>query len=1030
MINRLFNFLSSMNFAAILLFVFGFAIGYATFIENDFGTRTAKALIFNAWWLELILAFLCLSLILQLFRQHMFSWNKIPILTYHLAFIVILIGAGITRYIGTEGMMHIREGEMENSFVSEDLYLQIKVDDKTYQYEYDKRLFLSPISNNHFSIPIEFLDNDVKIQYADFIPNVTDSLINNVENGVPIIHLIVPGENGMESIFLSEGERKLIDNYSFTLNNPHENAINLFFNDSLMLVANLDIESMSMLDRSTAILAKNQRNTLETRKLYSSENLQFVIKETHPKGKIILASKHLKMENGAEDALVIDIFSNGESKRVELIGGSGFVSTKRKIELGGLNFTISYGAKYLRTPFYIRLKNFQLERYPGSMSPSSFASEVSVIDGQNISNHKIFMNNVLNYRGYRFFQSSYDKDEKGTILSVNQDWWGTLITYVGYGLLFLGIILTFFLKNTRFKMLGMRLRNMKQKTLFLILAFGFSFFNGEAMEKNVNVDSLLEENLIDATHAERAALLLVQDNGGRVKPLSTLSSEFIRKISRKQNLYGQSATQIMIGMMSNPVVWGNIPLIKVSDPKLKTILDTEEGLISFIQVFEEDGSYKLNKSVEEAYNKKPQNRGKFDKDIIAVDERINLCYLIFSGGFLRLFPLVNDSNNVWHPYTKNALFSSNDSLFVTNIMSMYFNAVKSAKGNNDWETATEILNYIQKFQEKYGEVVIPPTYKTELEVMYNNVQVFARLFMGYFMLGLLLLMFVIAQIFTSRRWINILVRCLKWLIFSAFALHSIGLIVRWIISGHAPWSNGYESMIYIAWATLFAGILFSKKSSLTLVATTIVSSLLLMVAHLNWLDPEISNLVPVLKSYWLMIHVAIITASYGFLALGAMLGLFALWLTFMMKFFKNNKLNLVCEEITIINEKSLTIGLYMLTIGTFLGGIWANESWGRYWGWDPKETWALVSILVYAIILHLRFIPALQSRYVFNLVSTFGIWSIIMTYFGVNYYLSGLHSYAAGDPMPIPSFVYYLLGIMLVSAILAKFNFKTTNNEN
>ncbi len=1029
MINRLFNFLSSMKFAAILLFVFAFAIGYATFIENDFGTRAAKALIFNAWWLELILALLCLSLILQLFKQHMFSWNKITLLTYHLAFIVILIGAGTTRYFGTEGMMHIREGEMENKFVSDDLYLQIKVDDKAYQYEYDKRLYLSPISNNHFSIPIDFLDNDVRIQYSDFIPNVTDSLIDNVENGVPIIHLVIPGEDGMQSVFLSDGERKLIDQYSFTLNNPHEKAINLFFNDSLMLVANLDIESMSMLDRSTATLAKNQRNILEKRKLYSAENLQFVIKDIHPKAKIIPASKHLKMENGAEDALVVDIFCNEESRRLELTGGSGFVSAKSKFELGGLNFTISYGAKYLQTPFFIRLKDFQLERYAGSMSPSSFASEVSVIDGENISDYRIFMNNVLNYRGYRFFQSSYDKDEKGTILSVNQDWWGTLITYVGYGLLFLGILLTFFSKNTRFKMLGMKLKLMKQKTLLLLLVCGFSFFDGKAMEKNSNVDSLLESNLIDATHAERASLLLVQDNGGRIKPLSTLSSEFIRKISRKQKLYGQSATQIMIGMMSNPVAWGNVPIIKVTNPELKTILNTEEKLISFIHLFDEDGSYKLNKFVEEAYNKQPQNRGKFDKDVIAVDERINLCYLIFSGGFLRLFPLANDSNNVWHPYTKNELFSSNDSLFVTNIMSMYFNAVKSAKANDDWETATEILNYIQKFQEKYGAAVIPATYKTELEVLYNNVQIFARLFMGYFMLGLLLLVFVIAQIFTSRRWLNILTRCLKWLIFSAFALHTLGLVTRWIISGHAPWSNGYESMIYIAWATLFAGILFSKKSSLTLVATTIVSSLLLMVAHLNWLDPEISNLVPVLKSYWLMIHVAIITASYGFLALGAMLGLFALWLTFMINFSKNKKLNLICEEITIINEKSLTIGLYMLTIGTFLGGIWANESWGRYWGWDPKETWALVSILVYAIILHLRFIPALQSRYVFNVVSTFGIWAIIMTYFGVNYYLSGLHSYAAGDPMPIPDFVYYLLGIMIVSAILAKLNVKTVNHE-
>ena len=1029
MVNRLFNFLSSMKFAAILLFAFAFSIGYATFIENDFGTRAAKALIFNAWWLEVILILLCVSLILNMIKNNMFCWNKITILTYHLSFIVILIGAGTTRYFGTEGMMHIREGRMENKFVSDDLYLQIKVDDKVLQYEYDKRLFLSPISNNNFSIPIAFLENDISIEYADFIPNVKDSLFDNVKGGIPIMHLVVPGNNGMQSVFLLEGEQKIIANNTFTLNNPQEKAINLFYNDSLFMVANMDIESMSMLDRSTATLPKNQRNTLTKKKLYSAENLQFVVKEIHPKAEIITASKSLKMENGAEDALVVDLFCNGESKRTELIGGSGYVSPKNKFSLGGLNFTISYGAKYLQTPFYVKLKDFQLERYAGSMSPSSFASEVSVIDGVVEKDHRIFMNNVLNYKGYRFFQSSYDKDEQGTILSVNYDWWGTFLTYIGYGLLFLGIVLTFFSYNTRFRILSMKLKLIKQKTFLLLSAFAFSFLGTNGMELNANVDSLLEANLIDATHAKRIELLLVQDNGGRVKPLSTLSSEYIRKISRKQELYGQSSTQILIGMMSNPVAWGNIPLIKVSDPELKNVLDTKEKLINFIQLFEKDGSYKLSKFVEGAYNKQPQNRNKFDKDVIAVDERVNLCYLIFSGGFLRLFPLANDSNNVWHPYSKNELFSSNDSLFVTNIMSMYFNAIKSAKTDQDWTTATEILNYIQKFQEKYGAEVIPATYKTKWEVYYNNLQLFSKLFMGYFILGLLLLVFVIMQIFKERKWLDALVTLLKWLIYSSFALHTIGLIVRGIISGHAPWSNGYESMIYIAWATLFSGVLFSRKSALTLVATTIVASLLLMVANLNWLDPEITNLVPVLKSYWLMIHVAIITASYGFLALGAMLGLFALWLIFIGKISGNRKLDLVCEEITIVNEKSLAIGLYMLTIGTFLGGIWANESWGRYWGWDPKETWAMVSILVYAIILHLRFIPALQSRYVFNLASVIGIWSIIMTYFGVNYYLSGLHSYAAGDPMPIPSFVYYLIGIMVVSAILAKLNFNTSSNE-
>ena len=283
---------------------------------------------------------------------------------------------------------------------------------------------------------------------------------------------------------------------------------------------------------------------------------------------------------------------------------------------------------------------------------------------------------------------------------------------------------------------------------------------------------------------------------------------------------------------------------------------------------------------------------------------------------------------------------------------------------------------------------------------------------------------VIVSLFKNNKFINALVQLLKWLIVLGFVAHTIGLGIRWYISGHAPWSNGYESMIYIAWATIFAGIIYTRRSVLTLAATAVVSGLLLMVAHLNWLDPEITNLVPVLKSYWLMIHVAIITASYGFLSLGAILGLIALWLIIFTTSANKSKLKNTLTELTIINEKTLEVGLFMLAIGTFLGGVWANESWGRYWGWDPKETWALVSVLIYAFVLHMRFIPSLKSKLIFNSVSMFAIWTIIMTYFGVNYYLSGLHSYAAGDPMPIPDFVYYLLALMLVTIILAKLKFR------
>ena len=279
---------------------------------------------------------------------------------------------------------------------------------------------------------------------------------------------------------------------------------------------------------------------------------------------------------------------------------------------------------------------------------------------------------------------------------------------------------------------------------------------------------------------------------------------------------------------------------------------------------------------------------------------------------------------------------------------------------------------------------------------------------------------IFIQMFYSRKWIYNTIKILKYLVITGWTFHTLGLIARWIISNHAPWTNGYEAMIYTVWATMFAGIIFSKKSNLTLATTTCVSSLLLLFAFVSYLDPTITNVVPVLNSYWLMIHVSIIVASYGFLILGGFLGLLSLILMIFINNKNKNILDLRISELTIINERSITVGVYMLTIGTFLGGVWANESWGRYWGWDPKETWALVSILVYAFILHMRFIPALKSKWTFNSMSAFAVYSVLMTYFGVNYLLSGLHSYAAGDKVEIPMAVWISVGIVSTIVVLAK----------
>jgi cytochrome c-type biogenesis protein CcsB len=232
-------------------------------------------------------------------------------------------------------------------------------------------------------------------------------------------------------------------------------------------------------------------------------------------------------------------------------------------------------------------------------------------------------------------------------------------------------------------------------------------------------------------------------------------------------------------------------------------------------------------------------------------------------------------------------------------------------------------------------------------------------------------------------------------------------------------SNGYESMIFISWVTLLAGFIFSRKSSFALAATAVLAGMTLMVAHLSFMDPEITNLVPVLKSYWLTLHVSVITGSYGFLGLGAILGIISMILISLSDQRNIERISGTLDELAVINYKTLTLGLYLLTIGTFLGAVWANESWGRYWGWDPKETWSLITIIIYSFVIHSRLIPGMKDVYTFNLLSLFAFSSVLMTYFGVNYYLSGLHSYAAGDSVPIPVFVYVAVIVLVSLAVLA-----------
>jgi cytochrome c-type biogenesis protein CcsB len=535
------------------------------------------------------------------------------------------------------------------------------------------------------------------------------------------------------------------------------------------------------------------------------------------------------------------------------------------------------------------------------------------------------------------------------------------------------------------------------------------------------MDSIIAKNKVSEEHASKFGRLIIQDAGGRMKPINTFSSELLRKVSHENSFKGMNSDQVFLSMTQGGNLWIQVPIvyIKAGNDSIRKIIgiDAKQKYASFIDFFDNSGNYKLMPYLDAAY--KAANPNQFEKDFIETDKKVNLMESALSGSILKIFPIPDNANNKWASYPElgTSGFKGMAATYTHNILQLYFSALEEASRTNDYSQANGLLESITGFQKKYGSKVLPAEEKITAEILYNKYDVFQKLPYWYMYAAILMLLFTILKIFKERKVLNLAVNAMHIVIVLLFALHTFALIARWYISGHAPWSNAYESIIYVAWATMFFGLAFDIKSKLTVASSAFVTAMILTAAYMNWIDPEISTLQPVLNSYWLMIHVAIIVASYGPFALGMILGVVSLLLILCTNEKNKIKMDLNIKEITYINEMALTIGLIMLTIGNFLGGQWANESWGRYWGWDPKETWALISIMVYAFVIHSRFVPALRGKWVFNLMSIFAFLSILFTYFGVNFHLVGLHSYASGEAKSLSWIWQSMLTIAIFGAI-------------
>jgi cytochrome c-type biogenesis protein CcsB len=889
----------SFKISLLLLIVLALGATFGTFIENDYGVSTARILVYNSIWYEFVMVLTAINLLGMIYKFKMYK--KPAKFLIHIAFIVILIGASITRYFGYEGIMHIKEGEKQNKMVSLEPYLQISILDNNQSHKKNFQLNLSALSNEfHYEMAV-----DDKIFNIDYI------------------------------------------NYNYVKKNK---------------------SSMGILD--------------------------------------------------------INISLGDKYEVVRLVGKRGIKSgVVKKININDSIISAEYGSKELYLPFSIYLKDFKLDRYPGSGSPSSYASEVRVYpNDKEPYDYRIYMNQTMHEGGFLFFQSSYDPDEKGTVLSVNHDP-GKWPTYFGYFLLILGLLTNLFSKKSRFSKL---VKVLKTQNSILAIPLLLLFLNSNIIAKTEfanlqDIDSKTIVNYINSYKeasketAEIFSKLVVQNRNGRMVTMHTLNRDILRKLSGKTSLFGMNANQIILGMLTNSPVWQHIKMIKVKTNRLKSELNisNSENYIAFADVFM-GKSYLLDNFIKEAYNSKPSQRGTFDKDVIKVDERLNIAYLTYISEMFKIFPKVGDNSNKWYtPIEAIKSFEGKNKIAIEAITRRFLNAVS----DNNWEQANIFLSLISTYQSRIGSEIMLSKEEIKREIWFDDVDIFPKLTIAYLIVGLLTLVFAFIALFNQKINSTLYTRIFFAITIILFSIHTFGMGFRWVISGHAPWSNTYESLLYIAWSGVFAGLVLFRKSLFALSSAIVIASIFMFTAHLSHIDPEITNLVPVLKSYWLTIHVSVLTLSYGFFGLSAVIG----FLTLILFIVKGDKsyINDNIKNLATINEISLIVGLSAITIGNFLGGIWANESWGRYWGWDPKETWAYISIIVYAIVIHLRFIKSLNNPFALSVASVLAFSSILMTYFGVNFYLSGLHSYATGDPLPIPTWVYVVVALVFFTILFA-----------
>ena len=643
------------------------------------------------------------------------------------------------------------------------------------------------------------------------------------------------------------------------------------------------------------------------------------------------------------------------------------------------------GMKEEKLPFSLCLKEFEAKMHDGTNAAADYSSKFTVIDGDDKSEGEVSMNNIYSHRSYRLYQSSYDEDGKGSVLAINADPYGIPVTYTGYALLFISLVWMLFDPKGGYRKL---LKSPLLKKGALITALILSMGNIQTLHAE-SATGNLQNAVLPKETAEKFGELHILYND-RICPVQTFALDFCKKIYGARSYQGLTAEQVLSGWVFYGNTWANEPFIKIKSGEMKTAMNLPDyaSLNTFFN--REMGGYTIGQYVQEYYN---GQQDKFHQQAADIDGKIQIIMELREGVSLKVLPYTFTKNvkaTKDHPFIKagtTTWFSPVDklpqaveqqhALYIKNVFSLLNGDVKAGNISR----VNEFFVKMKKYQEVSSGNSLPTATQYKAERINNAFPFATILFMANLTLGFIALFYTIYRM-TKKREIKALNIALPILLGVSFLALTFGLALRWIISGNIPMSNGYESMLTVAWFVMLISILMQLRIRIVMVFGFLISGFFLLVSHINQMDPAIGQMMPVLNSPLLSIHVSIIMMSYALLSLTFICGIMGICL-------RSHG-----EELQALSRIFLYPALTTMGFGIFIGAIWANVSWGNYWSWDSKETWALITFMIYAVVVHTQSLPIFRKPLVYHIYITLAFLSIAMTYFGVNYFLTGMHSYA------------------------------------